>query len=145
VADDAALEKMLAGVAQRLTEVAPATRSDAKFAAVLEISTLQFLARLLSDNQLPPELGAVLTDYAGEAGRHAGSIEQITNKLTDRKELDVRLIVENRIYLEDNSPASRVRAYDWLKARGQEPKGFDPLASPRDRREALAASSDVKR
>lgn len=145
VADDAALEKMLAGVAQRLTEVAPATRSDAKFAAVLEISTLQFLGKLLSDNQLPPELGAVLTDYAGEAGRHPGSIEQISSKLTDRKELDARLIVENRIYLEDNSPASRVRAYDWLKARGQEPKGFDPLASPRDRREALAASSDVKR
>ena len=112
---------------------------------MLEISTLQFLGRLLSDNQLPPELGAVLTDYAGEAGRHAGSIEQIISKLTDRKELDARLIVENKIYLEDNSPASRVRAFDWLKSRGQEPKGFDPLASPRDRREALAASSDVKR
>ena len=55
------------------------------------------------------------------------------------------MIVENRIYLEDNSPASRVRAYDWLKARGAAPKGFDPLANPRDRREALAASGDAKR
>jgi len=51
--------------------------------------------------------------------------------------LDARVIAENLIYLEDASPASRVRAYDWLQSRGRAPAGFDPLGTPRERRDAL--------
>jgi hypothetical protein len=39
--------------------------------------------------------------------------------------------------LEDSSPASRVRAFDWLTARGRAPAGYDPLGTPRQRRAAL--------
>jgi hypothetical protein len=137
VADDAMLEKMLGELASRVAEVKPVERSDAKLAALLEISTLRFLGQLLAENHLPAELGSVLTDYAGEAGRHVSSIEQVSAKLADRGELQSKLIVENRIFLEDASPAARVRAYDWLKSRQAAPKGFDPLGNPRDRREAL--------
>jgi hypothetical protein len=62
---------------------------------------------------------------------------------TSRAELAVRLWNENRILLEDASPASRVRAFDWLALRGLAPAGFDPLAPLAERRaalEALAAS-----
>jgi hypothetical protein len=54
-----------------------------------------------------------------------------------RAEFENRIMAENIIFLEDNSPASRVRAYDWLKARGKAPAGFDPLGPARERRIAL--------
>ena len=76
-------------------------------------------------------LQAVLTDFAGEAGRHTGAMEDISRKLSGRADLESRMIAENRIYLEDSSPASRVRAFDWLQMRGQAPANFDPLAKRR--------------
>ena len=48
-----------------------------------------------------------------------------------------RLIVENRIFLEDSSPSARARANDWLGTMGAAPAGFDPLADREQRRAAL--------
>ena len=48
-----------------------------------------------------------------------------------------RVIAENRILLEDNHPAARVRAYDWLAARGEAPDGYDPLGDEPSREAAL--------
>jgi hypothetical protein len=86
---------------------------------------------------MPAELSAVLTNYAGEPGRHASSIKEILHGVSSRQDLENRLLAENLIFLEDSSPAARVRAFGWLTARHQAPMGFDPLGSPRDRRNAL--------
>jgi hypothetical protein len=86
---------------------------------------------------LPPELKAVLTVYAGEPARHSGSLDEIAQQSTSRQDLENRLTAENLVFLTDSSPASRVRAFDWLKARGLAPAGFDPLGSGKQRREAL--------
>jgi hypothetical protein len=120
-------------------------QSDAQVGWTLDRTTLELLSKLLSAStssvngnvKMPLELSAVLTTYAGEAGRHAASMDEILHGVGSRVDLQNRLLAENLIFLEDSSPASRVRAFGWLTARGQAPAGFDPLGSPRDRRNAL--------
>ena len=75
--------------------------------------------------------------HAGEAGRHAASIEQLTRGVGGRADFDGRVLGENLIFLEDSSPSSRVRAYDWLQSHGHAPAGYDPLGPPKARRAAL--------
>jgi len=89
---------------------------------------------------LAPELKGVLTIYAGEPARHSGSLDDIAKQATSRQDLENRLTAENLVFLTDASPASRVRAFDWLKARGLAPAGFDPLGPGKQRREALDRS-----
>jgi hypothetical protein len=103
----------------------------------LDLAALGLLRDMQAGGAFPRELAAVLLAYTGEAGRHASSLEEICNGLTNSAELQRRLIAENTQYLEDGSPAARVRAYDWLRAREKAPPGYDPLASPRERRDAL--------
>jgi hypothetical protein len=86
---------------------------------------------------LPQELRAILTLYAGEPARHPGSLDDIAHQSTSRQDLENRLEAENLVFLTDSSPASRVRAFDWLKSRGMAPDGFDPLGPAKQRREAL--------
>ncbi len=82
--------------------------------------------------------------HAGEAGRYPSTLKEVLDTATDLPGLRAGLAAENRIFLEDNSPAARVRAYDWLAIRGEAPSGYDPLASREDRRRALrdAASGE---
>jgi hypothetical protein len=103
----------------------------------LDRSTLELLSSQLAAEKLPPELAAVLTDYAGEAGRHAASIEEALRGPDSRAAVEAAFVAENLIALEDSSPAARVRAFDWLNSHGKAPKGYDPLGTPRDRRTAL--------
>jgi hypothetical protein len=104
---------------------------------LLDRVTFITLGKMLGDAKIPPELASVLMTYAGEAGRHAASVEEVRRGMSTRAEFENRLMAENIIFLEDNSPASRVRAYDWLKAREKAPAGFDPLGPARERRIAL--------
>jgi hypothetical protein len=105
----------------------------------LDRLTLRFLLKLQNDGKLPPELAAILSDRAGEAGRHPSAMEEILRDVAGPVDLDQRLVATNRLYLEDSSPASRARAYDWLKNRNrhEEPAGYLPLSPARDRRAAL--------
>jgi hypothetical protein len=120
-------------------------QSDTQVGWILDRTTLELLSKLLSAStntvngnvKMPDELSAVLTTYTGEAGRHASSMDEILHGVSSRTDLQNRLLAENLIFLEDSSPASRVRAFGWLSARGQAPVGFDPLGSPHDRRDAL--------
>ena len=50
---------------------------------------------------------------------------------------------ENLIALEDSAPAARVRAYDYLAARGKALPGYDPLAPAKARRAALEKAREV--
>jgi hypothetical protein len=116
----------------------PDVASDlAAFGWRLDRVTFDMLGKLVADNKLPTELAAVLSDHTGEAGRHASSFEEIGRNLTSRRDFDSRLVAENLIYLEDSSPSSRVRAFDWLAARNLGPAGYEPLGPLRARRAAL--------
>jgi hypothetical protein len=155
VADDPILEKLANTVAQR---AAASTEPHTAQALSWLLDHAAFELLVLSDapgassggstapppTPLPPELKAVLTVYAGEPARHAGSLDDIAHDATSRQDLENRLTAENLVFLTDSSPASRVRAFDWLKARGLAPAGFDPLGSPKQRRDALdkALSAD---
>lgn len=109
----------------------------------LDRTTIEFLGELLAGAKLPPELAAVLVTHTGEAGRSPGSVEEVSKALGQRSTFEARVAAENLIFLEDNSPSSRVRAFDWLAARRLAPPGYDPLAPPRQRRAALEKSMNA--
>jgi hypothetical protein len=165
VADEGLLAKLAGLIEQRAGGVSESS-SDADLAWLLDRAAFQLLVAIDTPGgtaiaatapatsttstaaqtplPLPPELKAVLTVYAGEPARHAGSLDDIARDAASRQDLENRLTAENLVFLTDSSPASRVRAFDWLKARKLAPPGFDPLGPPRQRREALdkALASD---
>ena len=107
----------------------------------LDLAAWQVSRELLSAGRLPAELTGVLTSHAGEAGRRPASLEESLSRVPSRSELQRRLILENQVFLEDTSPASRVRATDWLAARSAVPPGYDPLDTAANRRDALNRTS----
>jgi hypothetical protein len=109
----------------------------------LDLAAWQVSRELLSAGRLPPELTGVLTSHAGEAGRRPASLEESLSRVPSRSELQRRLILENQVFLEDTSPASRVRATDWLAARNAVPQGYDPLDTAAHRRDALNRTSTL--
>ena len=111
--------------------------SKESLAWMLESASYELLSEQRANGKLPPELAAILAIHAGEAGRHPGSLDDGLKTSTNRGDFALRLIAENYIYLEDSSPASRVRAYDWLIACDRGPAGYDPLGAPKARRAAL--------
>lgn len=136
VADDATLQQIAADARASAAAAKPPYTPEA-LGWLLDRASLAWCARLSGENRLPPELAAVLSTYAGEAGRRPASLEEMLRAANSRASLDARLVSENLIYLEDSSPSARVRANDWLAARGKSPAGYDPLGAPRQRREAL--------
>jgi hypothetical protein len=136
LADDSLLQQ----IAESIKSDAPAAIDAAnlpQYAWVLDRSAVEALQPHLTKADLPPELFAVLTQHFGEPGRHSAALDDIMHSCTGEQELQTRLVAENYIYLEDSSPSSRVRAFQWLSARKLAPAGFDPLGSPKARREAL--------
>jgi len=135
LAADASLRSQLSA---KIAKQAATTPLDAQNVGwMLDRQTLLLLAEVSASGKLPPELASILTLCTGEAGRHEASLEEVSRRLTSREDLQSRLIAENQIFLEDSSPASRVRAFDWLNARGRAPAAYDPLGPARERREAL--------
>jgi hypothetical protein len=133
-------DKTLAALATEFSpEIAKVAAEKPAVGWRLDRITLSFINKLQNDGELPPELAAILSDRAGEAGRHPSAMEEILRDVAGPVDLDQRLVATNRLYLEDSSPASRARAYDWLKNRNrhEEPAGYVPLSSSRDRRAAL--------
>ena len=51
------------------------------------------------------------------------SVDEIMHGSSSAGDLQQKLITENYIYLEDSSPAARVRAYDWLAKQKIAPAG----------------------
>lgn len=140
VADDSVLKRLGEGCKAMIDGAITAGMTDAESASVgflLDKAAFQAAGRLLNDGKLPTELASVLSNYAGEAGRNPASIEEVARNLNSRKDFSERLLAENLIYLEDVSPAARVRAYDWLAARGHAPAGYDPLGPLKERRLAI--------
>ncbi len=105
----------------------------------LERQTLQWFSVQLT--QTAPQLGleAVLLRHLGETARHPSYVKRLADRVGSLEELDERMVEQNLIWLEDPSPAARIRAFDWLTERGRAPPDFDPLGARSDRRAALAA------
>lgn len=143
VADD----QLLAVIAKSVREKVPnlATRDRNTVGWMLERSTISAVTSIADDetNTGLASVRGVLETYAGEAGRQLDLLQSLADGATSCDDLYNRLIAEHIIYLEDNSPASRVRAYDWLSARGIAPTGYDPLADTRARRDALDAYQEA--
>ncbi len=143
VCDDSMLEQ----IADSVRKDGPAALQEPtldQFGWIMDRSSIAAMQPLLAKATLPPELFEVLTLHMGEPGRHAAAVDEIMHAASSKKDLQDRLLAENFIYLEDSSPAARVRSFDWLKARHLEPAGFDPLASPKDRRLALDKALDAE-
>ena len=136
LADDAMLKQIVADI-KRDVPAAIAAGNLEQYSWILDRSAIHAMQPLLTKANLPPELFAVLTQHFGEPGRHAAAVDEVMRGVSSRAELHTRLVAENFIYLEDSSPASRVRAYQWLSAQKLAPAGYDPLASPKQRRQAL--------
>ncbi|MHC5210640.1 MAG: hypothetical protein ACYTG2_07975 [Planctomycetota bacterium] len=108
--------------------------------AVLERLAFQMLLDDSGLDEPPPEHEALLILHAGEVGR-SGAL--LAGLLADQPALDTlatRITAENIAFLQHSSPASRVRAFDWLRKRHLAPDGYDPLATRDERRAALRAA-----
>lgn len=110
---------------------------DASLAWLLDSGALRFAADLQTKDHCPPELLTLLIRHAGQAGMNSGSVAEILANEKTREGFEAHVMSENLIYLEDSSPAARVRAYDWLAARGKAPAGYNPLGTPRECEAAL--------
>lgn len=103
----------------------------------LQKTAYLLLVELMSAEQMRPELEAITMRYTGEVGRHPAVLKEMVADATSGEDLEQRLFLENFIYLEDISPAARTRAFEWLATKGRAPKGYDPLASLKERRSIL--------
>jgi hypothetical protein len=138
-------DEMLQDISRLMQSGLPPALKDLtleQFAWVLDRSAVAAMQPKLTAATLPAELFTVLTLHMGEPGRHAASVDAIMRGASNQRDLFQRLVAENYIYLEDSSPASRVRAYQWLQSNNIAPAGFDPLGTPRQRRNALDKALD---
>jgi len=105
---------------------------------ILERGAFKFLTTALSEEQISSSHFGLLLKHAGEAGQFPVLIEDALAVSKNRAQFMQRITEENRIFLEDQQVAARVRAFDWLEAQGAAPEGYDPLDEADARREALA-------
>ncbi len=91
--------------------------------------------------ELSPAVQALLTVHTGQVGRDLTTLRSVLQQSTGLKTFENQLKQENTIYLQDISPAARVRAYQWLLAHKAAPPGFDPLGTAQQRRASLAAAA----
>lgn len=152
-AADAALvahDETLESIASRLMAAVSAAPADSFLLPggalreqwLLERATLETFQEMLEKQTAPPEVEAVLLRQLGEVGRSAPLLGALCRDAADSADFAHKVRDENLLLLEDPSPASRVRALRWLLEKGVAPKGFDPLASSRDRRKALDAAQE---
>ena len=142
VADDQALARLVAIAQPRLAQAAASGNTGAAQWA-LDESALQLMDKMQEDNRLPPELLSVLARNVGEPAMNPGSMDDILDDSHDSQDLRIRLIAENFNYLDDNSPAARARAFDWLSEHGAAPAGYDPLGPHAQRQAALEQAYDA--
>lgn len=112
---------------------------DSSLGWTLERAAFDHLFSHADDDGLRGVWLAMATKRAGVLSREIEDLIELVGRQRTLAELAQALVAENRIALEDSSPALRVRAYDWLAARKLAPAGFDPLASREEREAHLKA------
>ena len=145
VASEATLlldDKAMGGAAGQVIEAlaaVPAETDAAQFGWLVDRALLAGLGKLSAGGELPPAAGAMLSARFGEAGRDISALAELAEGSASRADFETRVRGENLILLDDGSPASRVRAFEWMSGRGDVPQGYDPLAAPPQRRAAIDA------
>jgi hypothetical protein len=137
IGDDEVVHE-LANAALKNPDLAGGRLRGAELAWALESCSLELLLQRMAAAPLPPQLEACLVRRAGQVGRESDALAGVLKLSHSLSDLDQQLVRANLIMLEEMAPSARVRAYDWLLARGKAPEGFDPLAPSRQRRAALA-------
>jgi hypothetical protein len=134
--DPTLIDQLCDDAGSRLPENAIPTVSEAAW--LLEQASLTVLVeRVYTEDQ--PAMEAVLLRYAGEVGRNGPLLMGLMLESSDGPDLARRIRNENVLFLEDNAPASRVRAFDWLLLRGEAPPDYRPFDDRAIRRAALEA------
>ncbi len=136
-ADEALLEAATVSLARQLPDAARLAADGATLGWALERGCAQVLAERASTQPLEVELHAAVLRRTGELGRSPAALLDVVLTARTLDDFLARISAENRILLEDNHPAARVRAYDWLAARGEAPEGYDPLGDEPSREAAL--------
>ncbi|MGN6625982.1 MAG: hypothetical protein ACTHLN_05130 [Tepidisphaeraceae bacterium] len=143
VADPSVLELIQGEIRQRVPKLA--SRDKPTVSWMLDRATIAAVGSIKEEQApalLPPIIGA-LSIYAGEAGRQLDLLQSLAKQSVNSDDLYARIIAEQQIALEDNSPAVRVRAYDWLNERGAGPANYNPLGPARERRAAIEQFHDI--
>ena len=136
--EDKALTASAAQIVEALA-TAPPDADTSYLGWVVDRALLAGLAKLASGGEFPPAMGAMLSARFGEAGRDPGSLGDLAAASPSRADFETRVRAENLILLDDASPTSRVRAFEWLSGRNEAPQGYDPLGSSAERRAAVDA------
>jgi len=140
VADDTTLEALGAAWRQAIGEDMDALVRGDRLAWSLESTAARWLAQAAEAGDLPAELEAVLLRQTGVVGRAPDLLAEYVEESDGVAAWREHIEQENRLALEDNLPSARVRAFDWLAARGLQPPNYDPLGSREERRAALLAA-----
>ncbi|MBK7878342.1 MAG: hypothetical protein IPJ77_22025 [Planctomycetes bacterium] len=145
VADDAALVELVDALTRDAGSNDALAGDETALGWHLERGAWVFVeAKLGGDGAVPAELSGLALRRAGEVARSSGAIEDLLATSRSARELEARFVEENLAYLEDVHPAARVRAFDWLAARGVAPEGYDPLGSREERARALERAAEEK-
>ena len=140
-------DELLGSLAGRICEAAAALPAphDAPTAGwLVERETYLYLLETSDRAEtVGSQARGLLLAHAGEIGRYPSSLREVVTAAKDQESLAAALRHENLLFLEDNSPSSRVRAFDWLAQRGQVIEGYDPLGPRKERRDALRRAADA--
>lgn len=131
-ADDSVLEKLALTVRDLADETTAAPAG-----IDLERAACRVLAELHDADELPIGAEAMLVRHVGALARDPGAMTERLAAIDDVDGMTDLVVSENLLYLEDTSPAARVRAYDWLAAAGHTVVDYDPLDTAAARRAAL--------
>lgn len=119
-------------------------QSAAQSAVIMETQVLKRMTVLSGEGKLDDELRGLLLLHTGEAGRWPGAFDDLVRDARSVDELRARIVKENEAFLEDANPAARIRAHDWLAARGLSVPGYDPMAEREARSAALARWEEAR-
>jgi hypothetical protein len=139
LADRAGLVTSLADSMAEERPEPPADSDPSAVALALEHAAYITLIAALEAGDAKPSVEALLLLHAGELGRNPALLGDLVEGLGTLQALRERIVAENVRLLGDGSPATRVRAYDWLERRGAEPPCYKPLADRATRQAALRA------
>ena len=137
-------EAQLAGLASALLKSADDAEVPDRETLAWELDRIalrSLIERIKAREADDPAAVALLGACTGEAAAFPTLLGDALANHTNRAAFDAWIVDENRLFLSDRSPAARVRAYDWLAARGLAPEGFDPFANEEERRASLEASA----
>jgi hypothetical protein len=133
-------ERLLGSVCETVARAARAPGAPAdgpELGWLVERAALDGVRDLAREGDLPPATQVLLVRRSGGVARSLGTFFALVDASQSLGELEQRFRQENLDLLEDSSPATRARAYEWLAERALAPAGYDPLAPAAERRAAL--------